>query len=67
MFADFLIDVSGDPSIFGDIGAAFGRGETMDDWLGQQGAGHGLPATMSALESAWRAYLAARFGPPKGS
>ena len=64
LFADYLIERSGDPAIFASLGAAFGRGETIDDWLRVHGAGHKLPATVDALDAAWRAWLRGRYGAP---
>lgn len=70
LFADFLIERTGDQAIFADIGAAFGRGETMAAWLAAEGARHQLPVTIAALDREWRTWLTAKFGPlaaPKGS
>jgi hypothetical protein len=64
MFADYLIDRTGDPAIFGSIGEAFGRGETMDVWLATNGSAKNLPGSIDALTTDWRAWLAARFGAP---
>ena len=64
MFADFLIDRTGNPAIFAEIGAAFGRGRSIDQWLAQRGSAHRLPASVAELDTAWRAWLQARFGPP---
>jgi hypothetical protein len=64
MLADFLIDRTGDPAIFADIGAAFGRGRTIEQWLAERGPAHRLPATLDGLDAAWRAWLRNRFGAP---
>ena len=64
MFADFLIDRTGDPTIFADIGAAFGRGRTIDQWLAERGPAFRLPATLDGLDAAWRTWLQGRFGAP---
>lgn len=64
LFADYLIARSAKPAIFASIGAAFGRGETMERWLAANGRANGLPTTIAALDRDWRAWLAARFGKP---
>ena len=67
VFADYLIERTGDPAVFAAIGAAFGQGRTMAEWLAEQGAAHRLPATIEALDADWRAWLQARHGPPPAS
>ena len=64
MFADFLIDRTGDRAIFGSIGEAFGQGKSMDQWLAANGAANGLAGSVEGLEQQWREWLRARFGPP---
>ena len=64
MFADFLIDRTGNPAVFAEIGAAFGAGRTIDQWLAQRGAANRLPGTLTELDTAWRAWLQSRFGVP---
>ena len=64
MFADFLIDRTGNPAIFAEIGAAFGRGQSIGQWLAERGTANRLPASVAELEAAWRAWLLSRFGPP---
>lgn len=66
VFADYLIARSGDPAVFAEIGAAFGRGETMDQWLAKRGAAHRLGTSVGALDAGWRAWLVGRFGAAKG-
>ena len=66
MFADFLIDRTGNPAIFAEMGAAFGRGQSLDQWLAERGPSHRLGATVAELDVAWRAWLEGRFGPPAG-
>lgn len=66
MFADFLIDRTGNPAVFASIGEAFGRGQTMAAWLADQGPRHNLPTSLPELDRAWREWLAGRFGPPGG-
>lgn len=64
VFADFLLARSNDPAIFGRIAAAAAAGQEFDAWLARHGPAHGLPASLAALETAWRGWLAERFGPP---
>lgn len=64
VFSDFLIERANDPGIFANIGAAFGRGEPIDQWLAAEGKSFGLPATVAALDTEWRAWLNTKFGPP---
>ncbi|MEA3038281.1 MAG: hypothetical protein QOE79_794 [Sphingomonadales bacterium] len=66
VFADFLVDRSGDPAIFASIGEAFGQGKTMEQWLAANGRAKGLADSIAELDRQWRAWLAARFGPPGG-
>jgi hypothetical protein len=65
MFADFLIDRSGDAAVFGALGDAFARGDTIESWLAQHGAARGLAEAVPELEQQWRDWLAARFGSPR--
>ncbi len=64
MFADFLVEQTGDPQVFAQIGAALARGDTMEQWLAAAGPRHRLPTTVAALDQAWRGWLIAKFGPP---
>ena len=64
LFADYLIERTGNPAVFGEIGAAFGRGETMEQWLATRGPALRLGSTIPELTAGWRTWLAARLGPP---
>jgi len=66
LFADFLIDRTGDPAVFGPIGEAFGDGGTFASWLQANGESKGLASTVAGLDLQWRAWLDARFGRPGG-
>ncbi len=62
LFADFLIDRTGDPAVFGEIGEAFARNEAFATWLETNGESRGLATTLPDLDLQWRAWLEARFG-----
>jgi hypothetical protein len=61
-FADFLIDRTDDPAVFAQIGSAFGRGESVEQWLQANGAKLGLGATITELDANWKSWLNGRFG-----
>ncbi|MCA1196521.1 hypothetical protein K9B35_00930 [Sphingomonas sp. R647] len=63
LFADFLIERTGDLAVFGSIAEAFSRGETIEQWLAANGKAKRLGATVPLLQSQWLAWLAARYGP----
>ena len=67
MFADLLIDQTGDPSVFGDIAQALARGETFETWLDARGAAYRLPTSIGALDALWRDWLIKRLGPAAAS
>ena len=67
VFADFLIDTTGDEAVFGSIGTAFARGAAFEDWLATEGRARGLATRLPALQRQWRAWLRARYGPPRES
>jgi hypothetical protein len=67
MFADFLIERTGNPAIFAEIGAAFGAGRMIDQWLAASGRAHRLGTTVAELDGIWRSWLQARFGPPRAA
>lgn len=66
MFADFLLDRTGDPLVFKAIAEALALGDSFEDWLGAQTAMQHLPTSVAELDVAWRGWLTARFGPPSG-
>ena len=57
MFADFLIETSGDRAIFGQIVRAKASGQDFAGWLHEHGASVGLPTTIAHLDVKWRAWL----------
>lgn len=64
VFADFLIDRTGDRAIFAPIGRAFAAGRSMNDWLASNGSAKNLPGNIEGLQRQWHAWLKARFGAP---
>ncbi len=61
VFNDYLVETSGDPQILARIGEAFGRGETLRDWLSRDTTGR-LPDSVSALDADWKTWIEARHG-----
>lgn len=59
--AQYLIDRTEDPKIFGRLGAAFARGETMVDWLQSEEFKGRLPRSMDAVQADWLKWLDRRF------
>jgi len=64
VFADFMIERSGKPTVFADIGRAFGQGRTIEQWLAAEGPALKLGATVADLDRLWRAWLVVKYGPP---
>jgi hypothetical protein len=64
VFADYLIERSGDPGIFAAISQGMRSGLSFADWLAQSGAQHRLPVSVPAMDADWQAWLAKRFGAP---
>jgi len=60
LFADYVLDRSGDPAAFRTAAAAFAAGRTTAKWLATDGAKLRLPGTVAGVESDWRAWLEAR-------
>lgn len=59
--SQYLEDRTGDPAVFGRIGAAFGRGETIKQWLANREPKGKLPRDLQALQADWRQWLNDRF------
>jgi hypothetical protein len=64
VFADFMIETSGRPDIFARIGAAFGAGRTIEQWLADNGSNLRLGRTLVELDARWRAWLLTHYGAP---
>ena len=62
VFADFLIERTKDPAIFGSIAETLGQGRTIEQWLSTTGKAKGLAPTVDGLEQQWREWLALKFG-----
>lgn len=60
LFADFLMERSGDSGIFGSVARDIAKGRSFDKWLAKNARRRGLPRTMAALERAWDEWLAQR-------
>ncbi|MBA3878538.1 MAG: hypothetical protein C0500_02340 [Sphingobium sp.] len=61
MVTDYLADRTGDPAVFARIGAAFARGETMEQWLANKEPKGKLPRDLKALQADWLSWLDQRF------
>jgi hypothetical protein len=64
MFADYLIERTGRPAIFGNLAAAFSQNQTMEQWLAGEGKTLGLPGDVVGLEADWKAWLLKKLGKP---
>lgn len=59
--SQYFTERSGDPKVFARIGAAFGRGETIEQWLANAEPKGKLPRDLNALQTDWLAWLDKRF------
>lgn len=57
----YLADRTGDPKVFARIGAAFARGETIEQWLANAEPKGKLPRDLTRLQADWLAWLDKRF------
>lgn len=64
MFADYLVEKTGDRAIFGRLGQAFGAGTAFETWLAADGAALGLAPTVEGVAADWRTWLQGRLGTP---
>jgi len=56
VFADYLIQTSGRPTILADIALALAAGRTFEAWLAAEGAALGLPPSTTELQKSWSDY-----------
>lgn len=59
-FADFLIEASGETTIFASVAQALASGNSFSEWLDMHADRLGLPATVTALENRFTAWSEAR-------
>lgn len=59
VFADYLIQTSGRPTILADIATALADDGDFETWLADQGAGYGLPVSVPELQDDWRRFAMA--------
>jgi hypothetical protein len=64
IFADFLIDRSGDPGLYGRIATALAAGQTMEQWIQGEGPALRLGGSVADLERDWMEWLGRTYGPP---
>lgn len=57
VFADFLIEKSGRPEIFGSIARATAKRQSFAMWLAKNGKKANLPGTVGELQTQWDAWL----------
>lgn len=61
MAAEYLVARTGDLTVFARIGAAFARGETIEQWLANKEPKGKLPRDLKALQADWLDWLETRF------
>ncbi|WP_138510498.1 hypothetical protein [Maricaulis alexandrii] len=62
-FLDYLTDRAGRAPLI-PLTQALQSGQTLDEWLADAGAAHGLPGSVDALEADWEAWLGGVRGAP---
>lgn len=67
LFADYVLERSGDPAAFRTAAAAFAAGKDTPEWLATVGKRLKLPTTVVALQADWDAWLRSRSGVPGGA
>ena len=63
VLADFLLERSGDPGLYGRIATAVAGGETMEQWIAAEGPGLRLGRSVAELERDWLDWLGRTYGP----
>lgn len=66
LFADYLVERSGDPAVFRSAADAFAGGHTTQQWLARSGPKYRLPTDISALDRGWREWVATRMSAGSG-
>lgn len=61
LVADFILDRSGDPVVFGEVATAMARDPDFAAWLASSGAHHDLPGSISEFEQEWLRWLEQRY------
>ena len=56
-FADFMLEVSGDTTLFAKVAQAYADGSTIGTWLADNGKSYGLSSTVGGLENQFQAWL----------
>ena len=56
VFADYLMQRSGNPAILADIAQALAGDGDFGGWLSSEGARHNLPSSISALQADWESF-----------
>lgn len=62
VFADYLVDRSGNPRILAVVSEGLRDGGTLDAWLVADGAKNRLPTSLGAMQADWDGWLDQRFG-----
>jgi hypothetical protein len=57
LLSDYLVEATGNPSIFNDIAQRIAKGETLDGWLKRYGRKNGLATNVTQLETDWETWL----------
>jgi hypothetical protein len=64
IFADFLLERTGNQRLFSDIAAADARGLNFRGWLAKNGSKNKLPASFPELQKLWQTWVKASYGKP---
>lgn len=57
VFADYMLERSGNPAIFGEITRNLAAGGTFENWLATQTGSPDLPSTVASLQGDWAAWV----------
>ena len=64
VFADFVIERTGNPRIFAVIAVAHARGSSFPAWLAKNGRKVKLPTTIAKLQTEWEVWLKVKYAGP---